>query len=1002
MKHVDPYALYRLCFGLLCLIGTKSIGQDLHFSFHHLSPNEGLSQGTNAFIYQDSRGFIWLSSLEGLNRFDGKSVKIYKADGATGLLGNIITSNFYEDEAANLWFTTYEGIHCYIRKKDRFEHYQLQTQAGATIVQDYFAFYLDKADKLWLRAGVNELGVLHVWNTQTRKDSIIGPIGGQRHYPVCEANGQVSQIVSAYFTNKAGIELLDLSTNRTVSLMAEDKPALAARRSFVALPDLDSLWYLAMDNALIAFNPWNQTAQVHEQYRDQPIGEVRAMAHLNDSLLLVATAEAGLLLFHTHKQKFIQHIPLQSDRPNGLHFKNIIALYVDKQENLWVSSPRGGVSYTNLKKQKFENITPLQGLAITAMFEDKQGAVWCNARSGEALRFSADGKSHQIFPLLSPKDISAGKVEYFFEDPLGGIWACYTNALFRWNADLGVFQYQAALPSDVLYVYRLKNGRILVTTYAGIYAFLPLSGQFEKVKELGEWQVRQSTAVYEDKNGKLYLALDATSLIVLEKKAGFYRQKGSIENIGYARAFYEKSDTLWVATTTGLLYVNTSNLNYQRLNESEHLVPAENYYSILPDQANCFWLSCNRGVIRYDPFGKTYRRYSPMDGLQDNEFNKNAYLLQSNGRMWMGGNKGLNRFDPLHMPDVPYLPSVRLTQLLINDEPYDKYERRDTNLQVGELKQITLPFLDNTLSLEFVALEYSDPANNTFEYQLEPYDNGWVKAGTKGFVRYANLPPNYYTFRVKAANSDGRWNETPLELLIHVKTPWWRTWWFYALCLVTIASITYGIFVYQLQQALKIERMRVKISSNLHDDVGTILSGLAMQSEILELSAPESNKPKLKRISELSRSAMSRMRDTVWAIDARKDKLENLIDRMREHAEETLTPKDIFLDLQVDQLALSKSVPSHIRQNLYLIYKEAITNVAKHSNADRVTVRLHKTGKNGLSMRIQDNGRVVEKNYKTTGLGLSNMQLRAEQMGASFQTGYLDGFFIEVVLLKGN
>ena len=141
---------------------------------------------------------------------------------------------------------------------------------------------------------------------------------------------------------------------------------------------------------------------------------------------------------------------------------------------------------------------------------------------------------------------------------------------------------------------------------------------------------------------------------------------------------------------------------------------------------------------------------------------------------------------------------------------------------------------------------------------------------------------------------------------------------------------------------------------------------------------------------------MSRMRDTVWAIDARKDKLENLIDRMREHAEETLTPRDILLALEVDQLALSKNIPSQIRQALYLIYKEAITNCAKHSKGDKVSVRLQKFGPKGLEMSIHDNGEVQQKAYKTTGLGMSNMRMRAEQVGGTFQVDTSQGFLITV------
>lgn len=173
----------------------------------------------------------------------------------------------------------------------------------------------------------------------------------------------------------------------------------------------------------------------------------------------------------------------------------------------------------------------------------------------------------------------------------------------------------------------------------------------------------------------------------------------------------------------------------------------------------------------------------------------------------------------------------------------------------------------------------------------------------------------------------------------------------------------------------------------------------AMQSEVLELTASDKDKSKLRRIGEISRDAMARMRDTVWAIDARKDKLENLLDRMREHAEETLGPRGVRFDIEAEQLSLKQNLPANIRQNVYLIYKEAVTNAAKHSNGDTMLVTLKKTT-TGFEMRIRDNGKMPEKAYKTTGSGTSNMQMRAEKIGGTLEISREDGF--EVVLrLKG-
>ncbi|MEO0735128.1 MAG: histidine kinase, partial [Bacteroidota bacterium] len=280
--------------------------------------------------------------------------------------------------------------------------------------------------------------------------------------------------------------------------------------------------------------------------------------------------------------------------------------------------------------------------------------------------------------------------------------------------------------------------------------------------------------------------------------------------------------------------------------------------------------------------------------------------------------------------------------------------------------------------------------------ELEGYDEGRVASGTRNFVRYANLPAGKYTFKVWATNSDKVLNESPKVLGITIVPPFYQRWWFYLTCLVVLTGIIYGIFKYRLEQALKVERLRVKISSDLHDDVGGMLSGLAMQTEILELTATEETKPKLARIADLSRSAMSRMRDTVWAIDARKDKLENLVDRMREHAAETLSSRNFQYAIKLDTLDLKKNLATDVRQHLYLIYKEAITNVAKHSRGDTVNVTL--SGRRGFTMTIHDNGAVEEKDYKTTGLGLSNMRMRARAIGGELEISTEEGYLLRVRL----
>ncbi len=211
-----------------------------------------------------------------------------------------------------------------------------------------------------------------------------------------------------------------------------------------------------------------------------------------------------------------------------------------------------------------------------------------------------------------------------------------------------------------------------------------------------------------------------------------------------------------------------------------------------------------------------------------------------------------------------------------------------------------------------------------------------------------------------------------------------------------------GIFIYfflqnKVKRVQQIENLRTKISSDLHDDVGSMLSGLAMQAELLEMTSSESEKPKLQRIAKIGRSAMLQMRDAVWAMDARQDHMSDLVDRMREFAEETLVLKGIKYEFKIENVNLEKKILPDLRQNLYLIFKEALTNIIKHSNATEVTLIMKNNG-DSFNFQIIDNGAVQEKNYKTTGLGTSNMKMRADRIKAHLEIKIQNGFGVYLVI----
>jgi len=282
---------------------------------------------------------------------------------------------------------------------------------------------------------------------------------------------------------------------------------------------------------------------------------------------------------------------------------------------------------------------------------------------------------------------------------------------------------------------------------------------------------------------------------------------------------------------------------------------------------------------------------------------------------------------------------------------------------------------------------------------MDGLDKGWFYAGNQPFAIYRQIPPGTYTFRAKAADSFGTWSENELAITITVLPFFYQTWWFVLLVLAAVAAVIFAISRYRYQRLLEMERMRTRIASDLHDEVGSMLSGLSMQAELLEMDATEKDRPRIEHIGDISRSAVAKMRDLVWSIDSRRDKLKNLLDRMQEQA------TDLFQNCQPErtcrfelgELPLEKKLAVDIRQHLFLIFKEALNNIIRHSNASEVNVRFGNF--NGrFEMSIHDNGDLPQKERVSTGLGLSNMELRAGKIGAILEVERKEGFAIKLTM----
>ncbi len=345
------------------------------------------------------------------------------------------------------------------------------------------------------------------------------------------------------------------------------------------------------------------------------------------------------------------------------------------------------------------------------------------------------------------------------------------------------------------------------------------------------------------------------------------------------------------------------------------------------------------------------------------------------GEIWFSGVKGFNAFYPEDIKDNIVPPAIQITGMKVNDTDY-KPEN-----YIGEDSLISLPYSQRTVSFDFTGIEFSDAENVKLQYKMQGIDNNWIETKNPGFARYANLPPGKYLFQIKAANSDGVWNTQIKTMQLIIITPFFMTTWFYLLIVVLIAAVLYVVYRYRIAQILKLQMVRNRIARDLHDDIGSSLSSIRIMSDLVKNNMqkdPGKSAEMITKIGDESQQAMDGIRDIVWTVKPENDSLENICLRMQEYAAEMLESKNINYNFSSDESLKNIKLPMNKRRDLYLIFKEAINNLAKYSQCSYAEIKLSRNT-NKLLLQVKDNGIGFEDEQIKAGNGLKNMKQRAAQ-----------------------
>jgi signal transduction histidine kinase/ligand-binding sensor domain-containing protein len=473
---------------------------------------------------------------------------------------------------------------------------------------------------------------------------------------------------------------------------------------------------------------------------------------------------------------------------------------------------------------------------------------------------------------------------------------------------------------------------------------------------------------------------------------------------------------IWLGTDgNGLLKFNKKSQKTEQFTQKEGL-PNNVIYGILPDYKNNLWLSTNQGLCLFNPSTYQTRDFSLEDGLPLMEFNRYAYCKDEQGMLYFEGQGKIIKVNPPEFYRDRKASKVLINRFKILNQEID-YNQESTlapqlkfrlDSPISQSKKITLPHQAIMFSLGFSMLDLSSPNENKYQYRLSGFNEEWLDAGVEQEATFTNLNPGNYIFEVRGLNSYDVWSE-PTLLQIEMLAPWYQTIWFSLLLLITLSSLLYLLYKYRVNELLRVERMRNEIAQDLHDEMGSTLSSISLYSAVMQKHiknlSPKADQM-LAKIIENTSSMMSSMNDMVWSIKADNDNFESVTNRLRAFAVSLAESQNMKLSFEVNSDAEKLELGMQERKNIYLIFKEAINNAAKYSEASKIRVVIQLKQK-VLLVSAQDNGIGLEASARNqeqlslSGNGIAGMQARAKQIKADFfiQSSKGKGCIVELKLM---
>lgn len=915
--------LFALSAGRLPAQGT--------YRFRHVGIEDGLSQGSVYHMMKDSEGYLWMSSQDGVNKFNGKNFEVYLS-GASGESTNI--QGIAENKQGQIWIGSHKGIFKYDKSKNKF----LQPDFSKTIPTGSVHVFSDRYGDVYL---LTETGLFSLDHDKIKL------LTDQLSYSRSQFNNFITTTPDGdiwLLNPDHGITRYSVRTKKTTQYFSDsssDNSSTGSEFSCISSDRKGNIW-LGGNQKLIRLDYQTQKTTVHTgQWKDSEINFFDIAEDLNGKLWL-ATEKNGIIIFDPRKEVITEHIQHEDDIANSLKFNEVSEIFIDENNDVFANTDPQGVDiitsvpsaftcYTYGKSKNFN----LSGYSIRGLAEDKNADIWVGTELTGLNRLSPN--TGQVRHYTTKDGLPDNTIRYILRDQSDRIWVATLNGFALYLPDSDRFrQFELPVFCEVSNLLAVNSSLLLLITSKGIMFFDTQKMQVDKTEKNSF--VGGYASYFDEKSRLIYIASRYRGVEVFQLADNNLKQIRKLFTNYHVLDLHHAvpERLLWAATDQGLVKLDMTDNKILKAYHVKDGLHHEYIYCIQQDRSDKLWLSTNRGLTRFDP---RTEKFEFVKEIPPREYNSRSSLATASGDLYFGSTRGLDRIRPRLLSLRRDKVSAHFTGLVL-----DGTENGSSPKQIAADDTIQLSYSDNTFTLKFTATDFRSAGLNRFRYFMKGYDKDTIYAGTLDQVRYARLPAGEYEFQLQASDLGGNWVSAVRKLSIVIAPPFWQTWWFLFLMILLFTGVIFlSIRTYLNQKLLaqriesekriSLERERARIARDMNDSLGSELFGLKLLGQVaMHQSNKEDTNSYLQRIVDTSRTISDQISEVIWITDSEQDNAESLWSYIKKNADIYLRPSGVsyhFADICENE---ATAISGERRHEILNFHKLLFSEVTKSFN----------------------------------------------------------------------